>query len=119
MNIHSQKGLPAMETDSLSLMDGATARAYFRNMVEKIEDPEKMLDFLNACEILQAALVSWLYAEHYYDCFLRSLNKQGLFAEMRSEEIQEVWNACQQASEEFQLSKQKLKEIIGTLYCIN
>jgi hypothetical protein len=106
-----------METDNLRLKDAATARAYLRDLAEKIGDPQQMLNFLSACEISQAALVCWLHEEQHFDRIQLDQYKLGAPTDTRSKcEREAAWSAYQQASEEYRLSKQKLKELIRELH---
>jgi hypothetical protein len=105
-----------MGTDKQRLKDPATARAFIRNLANRFEDPERMSEFLRACDLAQAALACLLFEENRYDHIQQTHCTRGVYTEMESQvERETVWNEYNEASAEFQLVKERLKKIISEL----
>lgn len=105
-----------MESDELRFKDSAVARAYISNLAYKFDEPEHMVEFLHACDIAQAALTHWLFHESWYYRLQRALKMKEASPEMNlPAEIEDVWNKYSQASDEFQLAKERLQKIVGKL----
>ncbi|MDD2274056.1 MAG: hypothetical protein PHP95_12705 [Desulfuromonadaceae bacterium] len=105
-----------MTTDNMRLNDPATARTYIRNLADQFEEPEKMLEFLSACDMAQATLAHWMFEEHRYDSKMRAQHRRGVLIERESKrELEIIWSDYRQASTEFQLAKEKLRKIISAL----
>ncbi|MSM39052.1 MAG: hypothetical protein GJT30_05460 [Geobacter sp.] len=106
-----------MNVDDLWFRDPANARAYIRKIADQIEEPEEMMEFLNACNITQAALACWLFETKRYNLLLQSICIKGAYDQVESKiELKDAWNEYSIASEEFQFAKEKLKEIISKLH---
>lgn len=106
-----------MNVDDLRLRDPANARAYIRQIADQIEEPEEMMEFLNACNFTQAALACWLFETKRYNLLLQSHNIKEAYDQIESKiELKDAWNEYSIASEEFQYAKEKLKEIINKLH---
>lgn len=105
-----------METDELRFKDSAVARAYISNLAYEFDEPEHMVEFLHACDIAQAALAHWLFHECWYYRLQRAHKMKEASPEINlPAAIDDVWNKYSQASEEFQLAKERLQKIISKL----
>lgn len=105
-----------MESDKLRFKDSAVARAYISNLAYEFDEPEHMVEFLHACDIAQAALAHWLFHECWYYRLQRAHKMKEVSPEKNlPAEIEDVWNKYSQASEEFQLAKERLQKIVGKL----
>lgn len=105
-----------MKTDGLRFKDSAAARSYISNLAYKFDEPEHMVEFLHACDIAQAALTHWLFHESWYYRLQRALKmKEARPAMNLQAEIEEAWNKYSQASDEFQLAKERLQKIVSKL----
>jgi hypothetical protein len=56
--------MPSMSVETLRFADPGIARAYIRKLALSFEDPADMLEFLKACDIVQAALAYLLVEEN-------------------------------------------------------
>jgi hypothetical protein len=75
-----------------------------------------MLDFVNSCEMAQAALADWLFKGFRFDRIQQTQSFCGILTELKSRvERETVWNEYHQAFEQFQLAKERLKNIICVL----
>jgi len=101
-----------MKTDKLRFKCPATAREYIRNLAFNFEESEQMMEFLNACDIAQAAFVNCLIKEQQYNFMLRNhyLNRNLANSEFMVE-IEVLYNEYFLASEELLQAKNKLKII--------
>lgn len=106
-----------MNVDDLRFRDPANARAYIRKIADQIEEPEEMMEFLNACNITQAALACWLFEAKRYNLLQQGHCVHGVYDQIESKiELKVAWKEYCFAFEEFQFAKEKLKEIISKLH---
>lgn len=109
-----------MSTDNQRFKKPALAREYIRNLANQFAEPEQMLEFLSACEVAQAALAELLFKEHRIYCLQKAQYLRGVRTERESQvELEVAWNEFRQASKEFDLAKETLKNIIAQLAAEN
>lgn len=102
-----------MLKDDRQFKDPAAARAYVRNLTYLFDDAEEMVEFLSACDIVQATLVRWLFQKNRYERLRRCTWRREPQADQAEKEVAR----CEygKASAEFQLAKESLKRIIRKL----
>ncbi|MDD2272469.1 MAG: hypothetical protein PHP95_15880 [Desulfuromonadaceae bacterium] len=102
-----------METGHHRFNYPETARAFMRNLANQTEGSEQMLELLDGCDKAQAALVYLFFKERQYYCVLQTYHLRGDLNQAESKvKLDNAWNEHRLASEEFRLTKEKLKNII-------
>jgi len=115
-NPRYEDDLLAMGTDHQRFSHPAIARAFIRHLAEGFEEPEQMMEFLNALDIAQATFAFSLVKEHQYYCLLRTHFITGKLTKRESrDELDALRNENRQASAELQQAKIKLKKTISEL----
>lgn len=105
-----------MGTDNSRLMNEATARSYIRNLADQFEEPEQVMEFLNSCDMAQAALANLQFNEYRYNRILQTHYIRGSLTERECQNEIEV--ACikySQAREEFLRATKKIQTITSKL----
>lgn len=105
-----------MGIDNSRLMNEATARSYISNLADQFEEPEQVLEFLNSCDMAQAALANLQLNEYRYNRILQAHYISGsLTGRECLKEIEVLCHEYSQAREEFLRAIKKLQTITSKL----
>jgi hypothetical protein len=85
-------------------------------LAHQFEDPDRILEFLHACDVAQAVLVDCLFKERRFYCIQNYLYAKGIPSESTSPSAVSIaWDEYHKASEEFIRARGKLKDLIAHL----
>lgn len=91
-------------------------REFLRGLAQQFEDPDKILEFLHACDVAQAVLIDCLFKERRFYCIQNYLYAKGIPSERKSQsEVSIAWDEYHKVSEEFIRAREKLKDLIAQL----
>lgn len=105
-----------MDRNNFQFKDSSAARTYISGIAYQYDNPEHMMEFLRACDIVCAALVRNLL----YECRYRRIQRGCLSGESGSnDDIQsdcvEMRDSYVMSYQEFTKAKDRLQKIVGKL----
>lgn len=98
----------------------ATARQYIRNLAFLFEKPEDMVEFIAACELVQASLAFWLLQKSRHERLRQNQAGSGFITDNgRQDEKNAAWRERRRAFAEFKAARRKLGAVIAKLDVLN
>lgn len=98
----------------------ATARHYIRNLAFLFEKPDDMVEFITACEVVQASLVFWLLQRSRHECLRQNQTDTKFMTNNGSQDERDVaWRERRRAFAEFKAARRKLAAAIDKLDVLN
>lgn len=102
-----------MAMNSQRFIHPELARKYISNLAYKFDDVYEMQEFLNTCDLVQAALANLLVHECRYEQVQNAPSTNGVSAEEDRIAFERLHYSL--ALDEFSLVREKLKKVVGNL----